>query len=199
MKKRIAFVFFIYFILVLTYISFIWYKFYNDNFSTDFIGGLFPIILLFGLVYYFIFTVWSYRIMVNTTEIKSLRAQLVSILTLGILSSIVMLIWIYTWAILPRARYCPRIITRSLFLIWNILDKKPNSQPLTAPYQKAVFVVRKVPSPNVFLSYRKAWRLRCRPSVSRQPLAVMRTPKKFSSFIKHFFSSFDIEYEEAKV
>ncbi len=96
MKKRIAFVFFIYFILVLTYISFIWYKFYNDNFSTDFIGGLFPIILLFGLVYYFIFTVWSYRIMVNTTEIKSLRAQLVSILTLGILSSIVMLIWIYT-------------------------------------------------------------------------------------------------------
>jgi hypothetical protein len=86
--KKIAFGFLIYFILVLILICFTWLRF-NLNIAksgTDVFDGIFMWILWFSVVYFFILTVWSYRLFKAVNyDYLSFKIELVLLLLLGII------------------------------------------------------------------------------------------------------------------
>lgn len=89
--KIIGGLFIFYFLAIIGLQLWKWYKFDNDAGPTDF-GGLVLLIMLFLIVYYYILTVWTWRMIMRYSEFnKSATVQFVLIFLIGILPS---LIWL---------------------------------------------------------------------------------------------------------
>ena len=95
MIKRIALIFFIFFLLLLIFFAVTWYNYFNGS-GVDFVGGIFQIGLILATIYYFIFTVWTYRLLrSNLNSARSATIQLVSIFVLGVASGLGILTMLY--------------------------------------------------------------------------------------------------------
>jgi len=97
--KKIALTFIIYFLLIFIFIVSTLFK-YNSNlriFGGEMSDGILLIGLMIATIYYFILTVWTYRIYRSDfTNLSSIKFQLGLIFLLGILSSIYLLTKAFT-------------------------------------------------------------------------------------------------------
>jgi len=97
MTKKVASIFLIYFILLMIFIAATWFKvLYNG--SGEMADSIFLIFLVIATIYYFIFTNWTYVLFKKSSNNKSysLEVQLVCIFIFGILSSLYLLLRIYS-------------------------------------------------------------------------------------------------------
>ena len=94
--KTTALIFFIVNCLILLFICATWYK-YNRNLSEyggEMADGIFGIVLLLATMYYFSFTVWTYKVY-RSQSLKSGGFQLGLIFVFSILTAIILLFKMY--------------------------------------------------------------------------------------------------------
>ena len=96
--KQTALIFLIVHFLILLFICATWYK-YNSNVSKyggEMADGIFAILLFIATIYYFIFTVWTYRVYKRANEtLKFAELQLGLIFVFSIVTAIGILLKLY--------------------------------------------------------------------------------------------------------
>lgn len=94
--KTIALFFFVVHCLLILFICAIWYR-YNRNLSEyggEMADGIFGIVLLLSTIYYFSFTVWTYKVY-KSKSLKTAGLQLGLIFVFSILTAVILLFKMY--------------------------------------------------------------------------------------------------------